>query len=238
MSIARPRFSRAAVLQGMRDCLPLQAAVIPFGLVCGIASQGQGLSLLEATLMSAVVYAGSAQLLALSHWADPAPVLAAALATFVVNLRLALMGPVLGPWLDRVRGWRLWGSLFLMADQNWAISVAQQGAGRWDAGYLFGSGILMWAVWVLSTAGGHALGATLRLPPTHPLFFAALAVFVAILVPMWRSRADMLPWVVAGGVSLAVAQLLPGTSWHIVAGALAGSAAGVLRDRRARAGGA
>ena len=231
MSIGRPRFSRAAIVQGARDCLPLQAAVIPFGLVCGIASQGQGLSLAEATLMSAIVYAGSAQLLALSHWGDPAPVLGVAIAAFVVNLRLALMGPVLGPWLDRLRGWRLWGSLFLMADQNWAMSVRQQQAGRWDAGYLFGSGALMWAVWVVSTAAGHALGVTLRLPPTHPLFFAALAVFVAILVPMWRNRADWLPWGVAAGVSLALAWLLPGTSWYIVGGALAGSAAGVLRDR-------
>ena len=232
MSTARPRFSRAAVWAGARDCLPLQAAVIPFGAVCGIASQGQGLSLLEATLMSAIVYAGSSQLLALGQWADPAPVLAAALAAFVVNLRLALMGPVLSPWLDRLRGWRLWTSLFMLTDQNWAMSVRQQQAGRWDAGYLFGSGVLMWVVWVVSTAAGHALGTTLELPPTHPLFFAALAVFVAILVPMWRSRSDALPWVAAACVSLVLARLLPGTSWYIVGGALAGAAAGVLRDRR------
>ena len=232
MSTARPRFSRAAVWAGMRDCLPLQAAVIPFGAVCGIASQGQGLSLLEAVLMSGIVFAGSAQLLALSQWGDPAPVLGVAVAAFVVNLRLALMGPVLGPWLDRVRGWRLWGSLFVMTDQNWAMSVREQQAGRWDVGYLFGSGALMWVAWVVSTAAGHALGATLRLPPTHPLFFAALAVFVGILVPMWRSRSDALPWAAAAGVSLVLARLLPGTSWYIVGGALAGAAAGVLRDRR------
>jgi len=102
MSLARPRFSRAAVLEGARRSLPLQVAVAPFGMVCGVAAQG--LSLAEATLMSALVYAGSAQLLALSHWASPAPVLAATVASFVVNLRLALMGPVLGPWLDRLRG--------------------------------------------------------------------------------------------------------------------------------------
>lgn len=233
MSAARPRFSRAAVLAGMRDSLPLQPGIIPFGLVCGIAAQGAGLSLAEATLMSAIVYAGSSQLLALSHWADPAPVLAAALSAFIVNLRLALMGPVLGPWLDRLRGWRLWGSLFLMADQNWAMAVTQMQARRWDAGYLFGAGAVMWLVWVFTTAAGHVAGARLALPPTHPLFFAALAVFVAILVPMWRTRADLLPWVVAATVSLLLSKLLPGTSWHIAGGALAGAAAGALRDRRA-----
>jgi len=236
VSRTRPRFSRAAVLEGMRASLPVQAAVVPFALVCGIVSQGQGLSVLEAMLMSALCYAGSAQLLALSHWGHPAPVLAAALAAFVVNLRLALMGPVLGPWLDRLRGWRLWGSLFVMADQNWAMSVTQMQAGRWDAGFLFGSGVLMWVVWVLGTGAGHLLGATMRPAPGHPLFFSALAVFVAVLVVMWRGRGDLVPWVVAAGVAAGLARVMPGTSWYIVGGALAGSAVGVWRDQRRHGG--
>ena len=230
MSTTRPRFSRAAIWAGIRATLPLQIAVVPFGLVCGIVAQGAGLSIAEATLMSMFVYAGSAQLLALAHWGHPAPILAAGLAAFVVNLRLALMGPVLGPWLDRLRGWRLWASLFVMADQNWAMSVTEQNAGRWDAGYLFGSGAAMWVAWVLATAAGHALGRVMAPPPGHPLFFAALAVFVSILVPMWRGRRDLLPWAVAAGVSAGLAQAVSG-SWYIVGGALAGSAVGAWRDR-------
>ncbi len=231
MSVRRPRFSQVAFRAGLRGALPLLVGIVPFGLVCGVVAQQQGLSLLEATLMSAFVYAGSAQLLALGHWGVPAPVLGAALAAFVVNLRLALMGPVLGPWLDRLRGWRLWASLFVMADQNWAMSVTQMQAGRWDAAFLFGSGVVMWVMWVATTALGHMLGGALRPPAGHPLFFAALAVFVAILVPMWRGRRDLLPWGVAALVSLVLSRMMPGTSWYIVFGALAGSAAAVWRDR-------
>lgn len=231
MSALRPRFSRAAMLAGVRRSLPLQVALVPFGLVCGIVAQGQGLSLSEAVLMSGLCYAGSAQLLALTHWATPAPVLAAATAAFVVNLRMALMGPVIGPWLDRLRGWRLWASLFFMADQNWAMSVQEMQAGRWDAGFLFGSGLVMWVVWVAGTAAGHLMGTSMRPSPGHPLFFAALGVFVAIVAGMWRGRRDLLPWLVAAGVSLAVSRLIDGT-FYVVAGAMAGAAAGVVRDRR------
>jgi len=232
MSLVRPRFSREAFLAGMRLSLSLQVGVIPFALVVGIVAQGQGLSLLEVTLMSAFCYAGSAQLLALGHWGVPAPVIGAATAAFIVNLRLALMGPVLGPWLDRIRGWRLWASLFVMADQNWALSVTEMQARRFDAAFLFGSGVLMWVVWVAFTAVGHLLGGAMRPPPGHPIFFAALAVFVSILVPMWKGwRRDLLPWAVAGAAALSIAWALPGTSWHIVGGALCGSAAGVWRDR-------
>lgn len=232
MTRFRSRFSRPAVIAGVRASLPLQIALVPFGLVCGIIAEGKGLSLLEAVLMSGLCYAGSAQLLALSHWAVPAPVLAATLAAFVVNLRMALMGPVIAPWLDRVQGWRLFATLFVMADQNWAMSVRELQAGRWNAGYLFGSGIVMWTVWVLTTAAGHFMGSSMRPPPGHPLFFAALAVFVAITAGAWRGRRDLLPWIVAGVVSWALSRAIDGT-WYVVGGAIAGAMAGVLRDRRA-----
>jgi 4-azaleucine resistance transporter AzlC len=224
-------FTRAGVARGMRECIPLLIGVAPFGLVTGIVSQGVGLSLLEATLMSVFVYAGSAQLVVLSNWTSPAAVVAAGVTAFAVNLRLALMGPVLAPWLDRLRGWRLWGSLFVMADQNWAISVKDMASGGMDAGYLFGSGAIMWAVWVATTAIGHLGTELVHVPPGHPLLFSALAVFVAMLAMVWRGRSDLAPWAVAAVVASLTAWALPGTSWYIVAGALSGSLTGGLRDR-------
>lgn len=224
------RFTGAGVWRGARACMPLVLGILPFAVVVGMAAQAQGLSVLEITLMSALVYAGSAQLVVLGHWADPAPVIEAALAALVVNLRMALMGPVLAPWLDRLRGWRLWGSLFLLADNNWALSVSHMQRGEADAGFLFGSGLAMWAAWVAASAAGHALAGLLHPAPGHPLFFAALAVFLSILVTLWRGRGDLLPWCAAAGVAVAVSRLLPGT-WYIVAGALAGSLAAALRDR-------
>lgn len=218
---------------GVGRTLPLVPGVMPFGLVVGLLAQGQGLSLTEAGLMSGLCYAGSAQILALSHWGVPAPVLAASLAAFVINLRLVLMGPVLAPWLDRLRGWRLWASLFVMADQNWAMSVDAMRRGEADGGFLFGSGAAMWLVWVGTTLAGHALGQVVSPQPGHPVYFAALAVFVALLVPMWRGAQDGAAWAVAAAVSAFAAAVLPG-SWYIVLGAVAGSAAGVLQESRAR----
>lgn len=223
-------FTRAGFVQGARESVPLLIATVPFGLVAGIAAQGAGLSMLETILMGGIVYAGSAQLLALSAWSHPAPILAASFAAFVVNLRLALMGPVLAPWLDRLRGWRLWLSLFVMADQNWAQSVKTMNGGGNDAAVLLGSGSAMIVVWTATNAIGHAVGTFVRPPPGHPLFFAALAIFVSMLVNMWRGPRDILPWAVAAGVAVTVARLLPGSSWHIVGGALAGSLVGGLRE--------
>jgi predicted branched-subunit amino acid permease len=85
--------TRHGVLRGMRMCVPLLIGLTPFGLVCGIVSQGAGLSLAECELMSAVVYGGSAQLVALASWSHPAPVVAATLAAAVaVGCNLLLPG--------------------------------------------------------------------------------------------------------------------------------------------------
>ena len=83
---------------------------------------------------------------------------------------------------------------------------------------------------MITSVAGHLLCSAIRPPPGHPIYFAALAVFVALLVNLWRGRTDVLPWLVAALVATATARLLPGTSWYMLSGAVAGSLAGALRD--------
>ncbi|HYF07748.1 MAG TPA: AzlC family ABC transporter permease, partial [Acetobacteraceae bacterium] len=131
-------FTRHGVARGARMALPIVLGTFPFGLVVGVLSQARGLSFLETVLMSALVFAGSSQVLVLELWAEPAPVIAATLAAFVVNIRLAPMGAALAPWLDRLRGLRLWGTLATLVDHSFALSVAEMRRGGRDAGVLLG----------------------------------------------------------------------------------------------------
>lgn len=222
--------TRAGLQRGARAALPLTVGLLPFGLVVGVLAQAQGLSALEQALMSALVYAGASQILALELWTDPAPIASATLAALAVNLRFALMGPALAPWLDAVRGWRRWLMVGTIVDHAWALAVAEMRAGRHDALFYLGSAAMLWSAWLITTVLGHALGAVVALPRGHPLFFAAPACFIALLVPFWRGRGDAAPWAVAAAVSLGIGPLLPNPALAVVAGAVAGSLAGALRD--------
>ena len=224
-------FTREGFTRGLRASPALVLGGVPFGIVTGLTAQAHGLSLAEATLMSFFAFAGSAQLLALGAWTTPVHFLPVNLTALTVNLRFLLMGPLLAPWLDRLHGWRRWLSLFFMIDHNWALSLKEMQAGRNDAAYLIGSGIPIWIAWVLLTMAGHVLGSVVAAPPGHPVFFAALSLFIALLVPMWRGRIDLVPWLAAAAVAFGVSRLLPGTTWHIVAGAVGGGLCGALRDR-------
>jgi predicted branched-subunit amino acid permease len=233
MSGSRVVFTRKGVRKGVRISLPMIPAVLPFGLIIGVISDAQGLSFLETVIMSAAVFAGTSQLVALQIWADPAPVFAATLACFVINLRLAPMGAALAPWLDKLRGWQLWGTLATLVDNSFAIAIADQRAGGRDAGLLLGVGLTFWGCWVFFCAVGYGFAGAISLPPGHPIFFASLATLIALMVPLWRGKLEILPWSVAAVAALAVSQGLGlGQPWPVLAGAILGGAAGAWRDMR------
>jgi predicted branched-subunit amino acid permease len=118
--------------------------------------------------------------------------------------------------------------LFFMSDESWALTMSYFKAGGSDAAFLLGGGLLLTLVWLGGTAIGHLVGAVVQNPTQWGFDFAFVAVFVALLVSLWKGKGDLLPWAVAAGVALAAAHWLPG-AWYILLGALAGSVTGALR---------
>ena len=83
-------------LGGMRAIFPLIVAVLPIGLVFGAVSATKGLSALETTLMSALVFAGGSQFVAMDIWTHPASWIGVGFAALLVNIRHVLMGASIG----------------------------------------------------------------------------------------------------------------------------------------------
>lgn len=225
---ARAAFTRRGALIGARRVLPLAAGVFVYGLVFGLLARQAGLSAVEALLMSALVFAGASQLVAVGLWATPLPLGAIVLATLVVNLRYLLMGAALRPLLGRLRPFVAYGSVFFMADENWALTTGEMAAGRDDGAFLLGSGLALYASWLGATALGYTAGSRLGDPARWGLDFVFTAAFLSLLVGMWRGKRDLLPWCAAAVVATVVWRLVPG-EWYIIAGAATGAIVGVWR---------
>ncbi len=221
-------FTWRGAFEGARRCLPIEISGFAVGLVFGVLAGQVGLSAAEAVLMSALVFSGAAQFVVLGLWAAPLPVLSIMVTTLIVGLRHLLMGAALGPVFSRLPRLKAYGSVFFMADENWALTMSEFQEGRRDAAFLLGGGLVMFASWTTSTLIGRTVGGDLRDPARWGLDFAFTAVFLALLVGMWRGRSDLLPWAVAALVAVAAHQWLPG-QWYILLGGLAGSLAGVVR---------
>ena len=78
--------TRWSWLRGVVLAAPIVMGYIPIGFAYGVLAQQAGLSTRNTVLMSLLVYAGSAQLIALGLFAAGLPALSIILTTFVVNV--------------------------------------------------------------------------------------------------------------------------------------------------------
>ncbi len=230
----RPFVSSEGLRLGARLSIPFLPGIVIFGSAFGAAAAQKGLTLLEAVLSSAIVFAGAAQLVSLELWRESwslGSILAITLLVFTVNARMILMGASIQPWAGSIPGRILWPGMFVLTDANWIVAERYRREGGMDVGVLFGSGILFWVVWVIVAVPGYVVGSLVEEPRRFGLDFVMPIIFAGMCVPIWKGRQDLIPWIVAGAVALITSVLSPGYAF-IVAGAVSGAVtAAVLPER-------
>jgi 4-azaleucine resistance transporter AzlC len=219
---------------GARAVVPVAISIAAYGVVWGVLARGAGLSLFEVIMMSGLVFAGSAQFVALDLWTvtpSSLPIGPLIVAALIINLRYLLLTatlrPLFGPH-EQAKGALLMG---LVSDETWALTVGEMArGGRGTVGFLVGAGLVAYGVWMASTVTGHVLGSAIDDPTKYGLDFAFTATFLALLLGMWKGKADLLPWLVAALAAIIASRLIPG-SWYILIGGIVGSLAGAIFDR-------
>lgn len=234
-SASGARFTRSGVARGFRQAAPLGLGAVAFGAAFGILARNSGISdggaMLNALLMSILVYSGTAQMVGLELWNNQASMLAIWGATALVSIRYVLLGLTMRDWFPGLPGWVVYPTLFLTADQSWALTHAEMNGETRDTGVFLGSNLALSAGWIGGTALGVIAGGQIPDPPAWGLEFAATAAFIAILAGTWRGRSDIVPWLVAAGIALTTERVVPG-QWFVLAGALSGSLVGAMRGAR------
>ncbi len=213
---------------GFLVTLPVAMGVAGYGIAFGLLANQAGLTVTEAALMSATVVAGASQIVAVELWANPLPVATIILTTFAINLRYSLMGAALQPWFRHLSAKQAYGSLFLMADENWALTLRDLKNGTGRGAFLLGSGVAIWVAWVSSTVVGVLAGDAIDDPAAYGVDFILAVVFVALAVELWDGRSSVLPWSVALASALVSSHLLPG-QWYILIGGIAAGLVEVIR---------
>jgi 4-azaleucine resistance transporter AzlC len=215
---------------GARAEIPLLIGVIPFGLIYGALAVNAGLSNAEAQLMSAIVFAGSAQFITAQLVHEAAPGLVIVLTIAIVNLRHMLYSASMAPYIASLPArWKAVLS-YLLTDEAYAPTILhyeKHGVTPYAHWFWLGAGCTLWTFWQTSTAVGIFLGAAI--PESWSLDFALPLTFIAMLVPVLRGRPAIAAALSAGVVAL-LAFSLPYKLGLIVA-ALVGILVGTLLER-------
>ena len=208
--------------------LPVAASVVAYGSVLGVLAAKKDVSWIQLLVMNVSVFAGSAQFVMVDMWAPQLPILEMIFAVLVINLRYLLIGASLNPVFQGASLPQKSMIMHLVADENWAVTMAAHRKGRATIWFLLGGGICLFTVWSFGTLCGHRLGALVRHPAALALDFAFTAVFTALAVSLWRGKSDLLPWAGAAILAIAAEKLLPG-KWYIVFGGVGGALLQLLR---------
>lgn len=193
--------SRASLLAGARDTVPMLVGAAPFGMIFGALVGTTQLAPWQGQMMSLSVFAGSSQFIAIGLLAGQAGLGVIWLAILIVNLRHMLYAASLLPHVRHLPPrWR-WLLGFLLTDETFAVVDSyyrqhpQAPLGHW---YFLGSGLAMYLNWQCWTLIGLVFGAAFPQLQTLGLDFAMVVTFIAIVVPQLTRLPNFAAAVAAG----------------------------------------
>ncbi len=215
---------------GIRAGLPVAVGYLPIAIAFGAFASEAHLTPAEAVLMSALVFAGASQFMAITMMLQGTGGLQIVLATLFINLRHLVMSMAVHHAIPRSgRGWRALLS-FGITDETFALLTLHEAREPVHHSHVFALGLvgIAYAGWVVGTAlgswGAQVIPAAMSAAMTMGLY----AMFIRLLVPhvrrSWRAA-------FVAGTSMALNALLgrwlnPG--WAIIAATVVGASAGLL----------
>ncbi|RJT41785.1 branched-chain amino acid ABC transporter permease [Mesorhizobium waimense] len=207
---------------GVRLSMPVVVASAPFALLFGAIAVDNGFSVLEAFLMSALVFGGASQMVGIELFGQHVAPWLIVLSIFAVNFRHVLYSAGLGrrishwPVIQQALGY------FIMTDPQYAVAEARAASGK-TVGFVWylGLGLPVYVFWVVESALGAVFGNLI--PDTHALGIDfLLPIYFLGLVMGFRKRPLWLPVVMASAVASTIAYKTVGSPWHVSIGAIAG----------------
>lgn len=217
--------------RGAAAAWPICLGYIPIGLAFGVLAQKSGLSPFQIGLMSLLVFAGSAQFIAVSMLDAGASAAAIVATTFMVNLRHLLMSSSLAVYLMGKHRALLSVFAYGITDESYAVNLARFRAGSWTLGPALALNHTANAAWLLSTVAG-GFGGRFIPAGAFGIDFALTAMFICLLVFQLRDVRSVVTAAIAGSAAVVLSILIPG-NLYIVFAAVIAATAGVAVGRPA-----
>lgn len=195
--------------------LPVLTGYVFMGMAFGILLQSKGYGPLWALFMAVVVYAGSAQFVAVGLLAAGFNPLTAFAAIFMVNARYLFYG------ISMLESFKEFGKaryylMFALTDETFALlnaNIPPAGVGK--KAFFLAVSALNHIYWISGCLLGALVGQALPIN-TAGIDFVMTALFVVILLEQWQSsKASRLPAAIGLGVTLG-ARLMFGAEWFLL----------------------
>ncbi len=174
----------ASFMAGVVEMLPLCLAVVPWGLLAGSMGVQSGLSPWQSVGMSALVFAGAAQLVAMGLLISGASIPTILVSVFLITAQHFIYGLSLRDFVSRQKLAHRLPIGFLLTDELFALSAAPHRRRTLSVRYLLGAGVIFYLSWIAFTAAGVAMATAIPDLSRYHLDFSIIATFATLVVPM------------------------------------------------------
>ncbi|MFD2205697.1 AzlC family ABC transporter permease [Kiloniella antarctica] len=236
----RPQFHRTSsynnryfsrdIKDGLRDALPIMAAIVPFGAVFGAVAIDSGLSFLEMMVTSLSIYAAASQYVMIDLMGQTLPVWSIVLAVFAVNFRHVLYSASIGRKMTLFSPLQKACAFFLLVDPQFAASETRAATVGLRPAYYFSYAAVIYITWIASNCVGALFGSLIENPATYGLDFILPLYFTGLVAGFHKRPNFILVLLVSGGVALLTYFTL-GSPWHITLGGIAGLIVAAAQSR-------
>ncbi len=192
-------------MSGMRAALgaawPICLGYFPLGLALGILGRQVGFGPFEIGLMSIMVFAGSAQFIAVGLLAEGASAGTIILTTFVINFRHFLMSSALSVYLAGAGQRFLAFFAYGITDESFAVNLPPLRQGAWTPRQALIVNQTANTAWVLSTVLGATVGGLIPVG-AFGIDYALIAMFLCLLIFQLRGGVFVTTAAIGGGLAV------------------------------------
>ncbi|UXS00166.1 AzlC family ABC transporter permease [Agrobacterium tumefaciens] len=178
---------RRDFLTGVVEMLPLCVSVIPWGILAGSMAVQSGLDFWQSVGMSAIFFAGAAQLVTLGLLMSGANALTIIISVFFITSQHLIYGLNLRRFVSTLHLRFRLPIGFLLTDELFALSSKEDRKRDLSASYLLGAGITFYIGWVVFSLMGIAMATSIPNLDQYHLDFSIIATFITIVVPMIKN---------------------------------------------------
>lgn len=223
------------IRDGVIGAWPICLGYLAIGLAFGVIAQKAGLTPVEIGLMSVLVYAGSAQFIAVSMLSAGAGLVPIVLTTFTVNLRHMLMSSSLATFMRNLGTGRLSLFAYGVTDESFALNSAKFRDGQWDWRRALVLNHTTNLTWIASTMAG-GFGGQFIPAGAFGIDYALVAMFLCLLIFQLRGRLYVVVAILAGLLAVVLSLLIPGNSYIVIASVIAAALGVVIKRGRLSSG--
>ena len=214
-------------LYGMKKAIPVLIGFLPVAITYAIMARGAGLSAGETVGMSAAVFAGASQIMAVGMLAGGAGSFSIILATFVLNLRHIIMSTCVfhrlktKNWVARIV------SGFGVTDETFALYTTEDEE-NCNEYFMLGLITVSYLSWVLGAVVGIVASNILPQSLAASFGVALYALFLALIVPDVKKDFRLLMTVLLTVALNTLLMVFMESSWAIIISTLVGAGIGVF----------